>query len=527
MQEWEVTITALQPLSIAKKPDGNNHWDTISYIPGSVLRGAIAELWDKTVGFENPLWKDLFLKGIWRDAHPKKGGGEIRTLDQHYLKNGSQKCKQEKSIIPEYIAIGYVEPCGEGGNYLRIEDPYRNDIIMDQTVGIQISPERESIMHGRLFTYSHIAAGTEFVATMLLPEEGLRAIGYQEGDIQIVTTYVGKKRSSGYGKVKIEFKKRTDQNDGKVALRKKIEAYTRVLIEEIKRISLFRGITLELEEDSDTWYISIVNRSPMILLDRFLRATNRIDWLLHLTKTEEEKNTIGNLISESRFHTLLDWGLSEPRYGWNSVWNLPKEVNWTIKPGAIALYRLDALSEKEKDILLGIFLRISKEGVGERRNEGFGEVEICPPIYLKEEKLKVGSDIMPRSVTGGAPFTEQLIELAQSFVEAVYGKVKKSQWHHLLNQAGGHLVDEIMNRNPESYLEKRLSARVKRGWKEEVVWRGNKDMIGNHLRKVVEEELREISNKGNVRQNDVVRSFIRYVIGFHTINETKKEEEIS
>jgi CRISPR-associated protein Csx10 len=66
--------------------------------------------------------------------------------------------------------------------------------------------------------------------------------------------------------------------------------------------------------------------------------------------------------------------------GWNSAHKLPKENALAISKGAAFLYSTTASEEQ----LLPWLQEIERIGIGERRSEGFGEVVVCHPFHLEE-----------------------------------------------------------------------------------------------------------------------------------------------
>jgi CRISPR-associated protein Csx10 len=69
--------------------------------------------------------------------------------------------------------------------------------------------------------------------------------------------------------------------------------------------------------------------------------------------------------------------------GWSSAWGLYKETYMGTSIGSVYVFKVDS----EKDISYEELERIELEGLGERTNEGFGEVLICHPFHKEVEQV--------------------------------------------------------------------------------------------------------------------------------------------
>lgn len=68
--------------------------------------------------------------------------------------------------------------------------------------------------------------------------------------------------------------------------------------------------------------------------------------------------------------------------GWSTAWGLPKPTHLAARMGSVYVYRWDGSLEN----LLPVLQTLEEEGVGERRDEGFGECLICHPFHQEVEE---------------------------------------------------------------------------------------------------------------------------------------------
>lgn len=68
--------------------------------------------------------------------------------------------------------------------------------------------------------------------------------------------------------------------------------------------------------------------------------------------------------------------------GWNSAHGLPRQDEWSLARGSVAVYRFQG-TEAERAELLHRLATLRQEGLGLRRGEGFGRIEVCPEFSKK------------------------------------------------------------------------------------------------------------------------------------------------
>ncbi|MCW2279306.1 RAMP superfamily CRISPR-associated protein [Heliophilum fasciatum] len=523
LEPWKVTIQCLQPLAISGQPNGDNHWDALTYIPGSTWRGAIAEQWKYRVGFEHPLTQSFFQKGIWRDAHvvtERNNSSETFTsLDVYRCK----QCGEKKSIIKEFVQFHESSTQSDlpnlicpntscQGPLLRVDSAYDEDVVVDEAVGIEINVEREATEPEKFYSLNFIAEGTRFETIAYLPAIGLEMVSDKDNtatgsptskDSQkeyYIVAYVGRRRSAGYGKVEIVFTQEKQLlTDNSKAMKMKIEAFNRALQDSPKDHKGVRGC--------DTWYVSIVNRSPMILLDPFLRPVSEMDPSLHWGKKLPWK-----------VEKVLAWGLSGIRHGWSNAWHGPKTADWIIEPGSIHLFKFEGLDKSSKEKIALLMDRLERLGIGERTNEGFGQVEICRPISTYQLKPGEQTAIPQEEVN-------QLMQKAQAFAKlADQCRLRRSQLYGLHNLATKQLLDEIIGEDDCFYLQKRLNKKGKNAWKQQVRMideNEEKKALALILRDYAKSWKEELGYREATRQ---VQEFINYIIGYYSVLKANKEE---
>ncbi|WP_028324728.1 RAMP superfamily CRISPR-associated protein [Desulfatirhabdium butyrativorans] len=113
----------------------------------------------------------------------------------------------------------------------------------------------------------------------------------------------------------------------------------------------------------DGIYFSIDMISHAILMDAFLRPT--VEW----TPDFPEIEPVTRIIRRQAVH------------GWHAAWNMPKSQDIAVSRGSVYLFRYTGADPAG----LTTYLKaLARSGVGLRKPEGFGRIDICHPLHIKE-----------------------------------------------------------------------------------------------------------------------------------------------
>ena len=68
--------------------------------------------------------------------------------------------------------------------------------------------------------------------------------------------------------------------------------------------------------------------------------------------------------------------------GWNAAHGLPRQDEWAVARGAVYVYRFEG-TPGQRDALIAQLAALSEDGVGLRRNEGFGVVAVSEDFHRR------------------------------------------------------------------------------------------------------------------------------------------------
>jgi len=110
-------------------------------------------------------------------------------------------------------------------------------------------------------------------------------------------------------------------------------------------------------------YFSLTLTSPAVLVDRFLRPSAK------LNLDFPDLTLVGKV---AKMTTVQ---------GWQAAWGLPKPDDMALAAGSVFLFRYQG---QDVSGLSAYLTQVARDGLGLRRQEGLGAVSICDPVHHKE-----------------------------------------------------------------------------------------------------------------------------------------------
>ena len=362
MNALAITLTLKTPILLTSVANGDeNSARTLDHIPGGTLRGLlIARYMSRNNISSDTLLADetarrLFFSGAvkYLNAYPAD------TYDKRYLPVPAslrqEKGQETKGQIHD-LAFTKVE-----GQTEKYKEQY---CLPDGSRLIGITPKKTMSVHiggetrGRVkkgestvFKYQALDAGQKFQAVILAGENDIKILRSLLPDGEILN--LGGSRSAGYGQAIVNGKLLNDW-------------------QEVETQSL----------DDDQIILTLLS-------DALLRGSSGQPTLdLDQALTVE----FGRAVHGRAFHSPTLIG------GFNRRWSLPLPLMPALGKGSVWVYPAGTFTSAELD-------QIKREGIGERRNEGFGRVAVnwlnraewgqaepSVPQRSKPQKLSAGSE---------------------------------------------------------------------------------------------------------------------------------------
>lgn len=408
MKRIQLEIKALSPLAIARQKPGGSVSEAESYIPGSVIRGALASQILNQSGYQSTNlaenggdFQALFLgdnPAIFQNAYPAVLAvdkeiviqDEINVLPATTLSSKTKSgFKPENSgvfdtLIDRFCAESYghlYDPnCPTDGG--RVDSPgisfysKLNDEYYGHTEGKRLLT-RVGINRRRATAEEQILYSIEVLNESESTGENPKPAIYK-GAILVTGTIVdslrlfinshkedfrlGGSTSRGLGRVKIDAKLPVD---AKPKLAERIKLFNDQLRKRWNDWKVF-GNPLE-ELAGDRTYFTLDLQSDAILSEQWRRTTIISPAMLQQF----------TCLTDSSLELHAAYSSYDYRSGWNAAWGLMKDVELVTNKGAVYLFS----TTRENDWLEALE-NLEVQGVGDRTCEGFGQVQICNEFHL-------------------------------------------------------------------------------------------------------------------------------------------------
>jgi CRISPR-associated Csx10 family RAMP protein len=431
-----IEITAKAPLLLGgKKSKGTQTEPPMKYIPGRVLRGALAEsilrgrehsveICSAECDFCTIFSSDN--KAIFRNAYPSsRDAPTSRPIPISVF--GCKTHPTEHVVVdtlPKLLVAnlrGYPAffSCFEPGCGERIEKKsgfLKRDSSVLKTV--QSSTEREVVRVG--IDRARRTAADEILYNLAVLAEGTKELDTEGGDdIYRPTTFRGQLVCPAHleQQVKELFARHVKHLGGSVSrglgnVNISVEpAPERASVRE-RVLKWNRYLADCLEADTTPQILSLGARWARIADERLVEKLRdgssgfvTIDLMSDAVLSEcvevggklVPSETQGFVLTEnilkyetgcaSKVELLLSLATPGSRSGWNLMWGTPREVKLVARAGSVFVYWVESLSDWYDPLE-----KLERTGIGEDVDQGFGEVEVCSPEHLQMQNLRRGGN---------------------------------------------------------------------------------------------------------------------------------------
>lgn len=418
MSDLIYALEARGPLAInERKPGGSQYQEGLDYVPGRVVRGAVARSVLRTC--RDPLHEQnheacptpelcraLFGDHlIFRDARPLMVGADV-----HLLPATAVGCKDEAGFLGDGrhgffdtlidrfcwetlrpAALQYLPRCpicggrtkaAQGVYSMHATDPdgvhacHRHRVGHEMLLRVAINRRRSVAEDELLYAVNAISAfsrnpaadrrsgeplvPTRFVGSIYLPDDGLHA-AVEAALLDI--HHVGSGAGRGLGRVEA----RVVPPPVRPSLAERLAAWNQKLMQRQAIVAGLPGAA----PAGDAHYFSVTLQS-----DAILRAEDGWSPGVQLDAAALWRAVGERSAPPGALRLVRSYAATTTRGGWNAIWGLRKETALATQAGSVYLYQVDDL-----DGWVERLERLEALGVGDRRAEGFGQVRICDEFH--------------------------------------------------------------------------------------------------------------------------------------------------
>ena len=193
---------------------------------------------------------------------------------------------------------------------------------------------------------------------------------------------VGHHRTRGYGDIRLQLDELMDTNDPASHV-DNWEKWNSELIEFLAEPQLSIP-----NPNPDHFYFSLSFPTGAVLVDNFLRYTidpaNMVSWVASMSSVDAAFPMKDRPLHQLSSGGTVQWVTAVTKHerlrGWNTAHGLPRQDEWMIARGSVYVYCFQG-TPKEREALIQQLATLSEEGVGLRRNEGFGMVIVSDNFH--------------------------------------------------------------------------------------------------------------------------------------------------
>ena len=411
MKKIPVTAKLLAPVAI-KRDRQSERSESVRSLTGTSVRGALASVYLQQHGEANDAFKHLFLdEEACRfgplDPGPKifpltaasckREGIEHALVDQLWYRIAQH---HKAGNLPEDAETAWRQ-CRQSEceadltrhhGFWHKENGCLSENTNNHHVAAHVGIDRHTntAAHNILYTLEALLPSCEkkekekdLSGWVMADDNALRSLK----ELLTAENYcisVGHHRTRGYGDIRLQLDESMDTDDPASHV-ENWEKWSSELIEFLGKPELSIP-----NLNSDHFYFSFSFPTGAVLLDHFLRYTidpaDMIPWLPAMPSADEAFPMTDRPTHQLSTGGTLHWVTASTKHerlrGWNAAHGLPRQDEWMVARGSVYVYYFKGTPE-ERAALIEQLKTLSEEGMGLRRNEGFGTVLVCDDFHRR------------------------------------------------------------------------------------------------------------------------------------------------
>lgn len=406
MNTVSVTARLQAPLAIRRDRQSERS-ESARSVAGTLVRGAFASIYLQRHGQADEAFERVFLNDAACRFGPLDPGPRLFPLtaasckrerlrhtlvDSLWFRVAQHYLAGRMSELHEHLAARW-QQCARCAADLKAQDGFWHDEggrVRDAAttphVAAHVGIDRltgtaaDSILYS-LEALAPSGNGTDLYGWLRADDASLdtlqRLLQGEDGRISI-----GHARTRGYGDVRVELGEASAPEGPGV----KIDRWNQwsASLHDFLRTFAISDLT------ADGFFFAVSLPTGAVIVDRFLRySLDPADMAGWLPRTPAVSTAFPMQNRESR---RLDTGGSvrwiaavtrhERLRGWNAAHGLPRQDEWAVARGATYVYRFEGTAA-QRDALIERLAALADDGIGLRRNEGFGVVSVSDDFHRR------------------------------------------------------------------------------------------------------------------------------------------------
>ncbi|MCS7289879.1 MAG: CRISPR-associated RAMP protein Csx10 [Roseiflexus sp.] len=388
MHETLLIIEAREPLAFPESKPGAQFRRSLPFVPGAALFGALGGALWRSGRFDPALLRRLRC----RNAYPMRDGDEwVRPLPATAITPKGESNPRD-SLVQRVCweqqrppALVYAPTDSEGRpweaagqKFYTIREGKLEFRDVTQRIHTRVAINRRRGTAEDRLLYSFFAVNettpgtdtpTSFIGSLVMVDPDDPAVWRQVTEIVAQQIdRLGARQTTGIGGVRIMLR----DHPGDRSIRQRVEALTERFKQQIARYQALGGAAWELSGPLFT--VNLV--SDAILL--------RDGWL----PTQELSADMLRDATGIEARLVRSFTTTRVVGGWHALWQRPKMSYVAVRFGSLYVFEAQ---RPLTDADYAALERLERDGIGERRQEGFGQVRICDDFHLIDWEGRNGS----------------------------------------------------------------------------------------------------------------------------------------
>ena len=403
MNTVSITAQLLAPIAIRRGRQSERS-DSTRSVAGTLVRGAFASIYLQRHGQPDETFERLFLNDAACRFGPLDPGPRLFPLT-------AASCKRERlrhtlvdvlwfRVAQHYLAGRMTEgagqpwqQCAQCAADLKAQDGFYHDeggrfreAKITTQVAAHVGIDRltgtaaDSIFY-TLEALSPSGNGADLHGWFRADDDALetlrRLLHDEEGRIS-----VGHARTRGYGDVHVEL--------GEVAASEDRGPQVDRWLQWSESLHDFLRTFAISDVAEDGFFFAVSLPSGAVIVDRFLRYSldpaDMVSWLPRMPAVSTAFPLRNREPLPLESGGTVRWVAAATRHerlrGWNAAHGLPRQDEWAVGRGATYVYRFEGEPD-QRDAFIARVAALADDGIGLRRNEGFGVVSVSDEFHRR------------------------------------------------------------------------------------------------------------------------------------------------
>ena len=409
MRKVPLTAQLLAPLVI-KSDRQSERSESVHSVAGTAVRGALAAVYLQHHGQVDGTFSHLFLNEASCRFGPldpgpqpfpltatscKREGIDHALVDQLWFRiaqhhvagripedtaSAWRQCDKCKADLKNHVGFWQQED-----GRLREKASDRREVAAHVGIDRHTNTAAESILY-TLESLQPSDREDDLYGWIMGDDEALAAVRQLLQDADCCIS-VGHHRTRGYGDVRLRLGEAIETEDIQ-SCTERWKQWSRDLIDFLGS----RPLSIP-DLDSEDFYFGLSFPTGAVFVDRFLRYTldpaEIIPWLSPMPSVDTAFPMSDRPTRKLPTGGMVRWITAVTRHerlrGWNAAHGLPRQDEWLVARGAVYVYRFRG-TLTECETLIRQLGTLSTDGVGLRRNEGFGAVTVSDDFHCRFHK---------------------------------------------------------------------------------------------------------------------------------------------